>query len=136
MFHTSFYFRIIFQNFFYDPVTRNGFFSYRLKTVNRRGAYNKKNKDSSDEDIDSCPSPIPNKKCKKKTPSHASATVSSTDFGDDIQFLKGACPNTQRREIFERMKKTYIVRSQSSQTQNILIEFPRFLDTPGLVNFN
>lgn len=87
---------------------------YRLKTINRREPYNKKE--------------------SLKSTNEKPATVASdkSDFKDDIRFLNSACPSSQRRDIFIRMKKTYPLRS--FETHSILIDFPRFLDTPGLVS--
>lgn len=49
----------------------------------------------------------------------------------DIEFLKNACSNKQVEEIFLKMRNTIHIRENSEFSLN---DFPRFLDTPGLVS--
>lgn len=55
-----------------------------------------------------------------------------------VEWLKNASPTTQLVEIEVRMRQSIKYRRTIIQdpklSKNILIEFPRFLDTPGLVS--
>ena len=51
-------------------------------------------------------------------------------YENDIIFLKEACVNVHKQEIFQRMKKTYNHRRNITDG---IFETSRFKDTPGLV---
>lgn len=53
----------------------------------------------------------------------------SEDQEASIRFLKFASPSSQKDEIFQKMKETFEVRKHIFTLE----DFPRFLDTPGLV---
>lgn len=48
----------------------------------------------------------------------------------DIEFLKNACCKTQKTEIMEKMKNTFVCRKINDFS---FTNYPRYLDTPGLV---
>lgn len=94
-----------------------GFFTYRIKTVNR-------NTDG--------------KKGKPKTVMPAIEIneniplfVSEEELQENLNFIQTADPKTRKEEIVKAMKVTFSMRRNNSI--EILNKFPRFLDTPGLV---
>ncbi|XP_030750194.1 uncharacterized protein LOC115877984 isoform X2 [Sitophilus oryzae] len=48
----------------------------------------------------------------------------------DIEFLKNACCKTQKKEIMEKMKNLFNCRKTNDFS---FVDYPRFLDTPGLI---
>lgn len=98
----------------------SGYLAWRLRTVVRNlPSSSKKRKlsaivDFNDED------PNRKKPCHKITESEEA----------DIEFLKNACPKRQQQEIFEKMANTFKCRRDEDFSFD---EYPRFLDTPGLV---
>ncbi|XP_011686422.1 PREDICTED: uncharacterized protein LOC105449120 [Wasmannia auropunctata] len=117
---------------FYNPKDRSGYLSWRLRTVNRI----------------SIPDNVPKKiKIETKTAlvpnsSPENPRVPDGDLNDNqekeiIEWLKNASPTTQLADIEVKMRqslkyrRTIILNPELSK--NILIEFPRFVDTPGLI---
>ncbi|XP_051164873.1 uncharacterized protein LOC127283822 [Leptopilina boulardi] len=105
---------------FFNPKTGLGFFTYRIKTVNR-------NTDG--------------KKGKPKTVMAAIEIneniplfVSEEELQENLNFIQTADPKTRKEEIVKAMKVTFSMRRNNSI--EILNKFPRFLDTPGLINLD
>lgn len=74
----------------------------------------------------------PNKKRKIEEDIQAPIFAENTD--DDIIFLKNANPETQRDLTIEKTVNTFQYRR--ALEKDIVGNFPRFLDTIGLVNLN
>lgn len=109
-YHMRLYIYVFHQKIFYDPENRGGYISYRLKTVNRVIGNTSRltaseQKKANNGSNHNCPD-------EEEITWMQNATVSQTD------------------EIFSRMKKTFCCRRGEVA---ILIDFPRFLDVPGLV---
>ncbi|CAG9771732.1 unnamed protein product [Ceutorhynchus assimilis] len=105
---------------FYDDSqkTPSGYLAWRLRTVMRsRGNIRKRKCD------DGIENRVPFKKPKN--------IEISTEEERDIEFLKNSNYKTQKEEIFKKMKSTINVRKQRNFT---LDDFPRFLDTDGLIH--
>lgn len=53
-----------------------------------------------------------------------------------IVWLQTACCKSQLKEIHQKTRETFAIRSamRENDSDNILLRFPRFLDTPGLVS--
>lgn len=101
------------QQIFYDPKDRGGFFGYRLRTINRSLGNSSRN----------------SYKIAAQSDQIVTEDEEIADHRDDIAWLKQACPKNNTKEIFIRMRKTIACRP----TIFTFEEFPRFLDTAGLV---
>ncbi|KAB0793696.1 hypothetical protein PPYR_13316, partial [Photinus pyralis] len=106
---------------FFDPVSKKGYITTRLRTIFRE-----------------------RKKKSIPLPSTASTSTSSavndgaaiqltpTELEDKINFLKFATPD-QKRDIVEKTKETFFDRNQYRQA-NLCEKYPRFVDTNGLIS--
>lgn len=111
------------QEIFYDDAKRtpSGYLAWRLRTVVRNHL-----------------SPKADKGLKKRSESNNNTEEEpapkrnylTEDEKAAIEILKYACPTTQKDEIFAKMKNTFEARKNGIFSFN---EYPRFLDTPGLV---
>ncbi|XP_031342633.1 uncharacterized protein LOC116176312 isoform X2 [Photinus pyralis] len=104
---------------FYDDSQRtpSGYLAWRLRTVVRTmPSFHKKRKQLA----------ITTNDPKKRKLSH---TLKEQELAD-IEFLKNACTKTQKHEIFQKMKNTLDCRINNDFSLN---DYPRFLDTPGLI---
>lgn len=108
------------QEAFFNPDTGLGFFSNRLKTINK--SKNKKTPNIvTQAPVEKPVEQIVQEKC-----------VSADEVEENLEFLQFADPNTQKLEIEKAMEKTFSLRRQNPE--KILEKFPRFLDTPNLVH--
>ena len=100
-----------------------------MKTINR-----KKNKEE--------PKKIHVQKAAPRKESTAQNTTSDDPLFEEvypvdskeIEFLKVACPETQKEEIIAAMKATFYLRRK--EKDKIFELFPRFMDIPFLVRIN
>lgn len=97
--------------------------SWRLRTLNRFDRSN--NKENKSQKIQSAKLPAKNV--------NEIANININEIKDCIEFMKNADPSDQNDAIFEKMKITFLHRR--TLKENILTEYPRFLDTLNLVCF-
>ncbi|CAG9761163.1 unnamed protein product [Ceutorhynchus assimilis] len=110
------------QEVFYNDTLKSpsGYLAWRLRTVVRNlPSTSKKRKLSTIVEIN-------DEDQNRKKLCH---TITKSEEAD-IEFLKNACPKTQKHEIFEKMANTFKCRKDQDFSLN---DFPRFLDTPGLI---
>lgn len=118
-----------FQEIFFDPETRSGYISWRLKTINRKRKgerrrihYMKSNARGET---------VTQNLLELNNEDPLMEQVSLEDW-QRIEFLKGACPIAQKQEILAAMRATFTLRC--SYRRQILENFPRFADIPYLVS--
>ncbi|XP_033231855.1 uncharacterized protein LOC117182853 [Belonocnema kinseyi] len=117
---------------FYEPETRSGYISWRLKTVNRkrRGETKRTSHQRTTTRRASSPESDPQ---ESTVDDPLFEQLSPADL-KQISFLQLACPFTQKKEIKTSMKETFELRRK--QKGRILDIFPRFLDIPYLINLD
>ncbi|CAG5093142.1 Protein of unknown function [Cotesia congregata] len=114
---------------YYDSKTRSGRIEWRLKTLNQS---QKKGKESGKVNKDKQVQEQENiVLLDQETQSIVLEDVSIEDVTEIITFLKNAHPVKDRKNIENAMKNTFLFRREN--TNNLLDEFPRFIDTPGLI---
>ncbi|XP_015840661.1 uncharacterized protein LOC103313046 isoform X2 [Tribolium castaneum] len=122
-----------YEAFYKNDNGGEGFISYRLRFIA---------KNSKDEDIRAAV-----RRRKRKAVENASDEVKekkedcrntyknvitiTPEISDCVEFLRNASPQTDQEAILDRMKKTFTYRR--SLDVNVLSIFPRFLDTPYLI---
>ncbi|CAG9766626.1 unnamed protein product [Ceutorhynchus assimilis] len=110
------------QEVFYNDTLKSpsGYLAWRLRTVVRNlPSTSKKRKLSTIVEIN-------DEDQNRKKLRH---TITKSEEAD-IEFLKNACPKTQKHEIFEKMANTFKCRKDQDFSLN---DIPTFLDTPGLI---
>lgn len=129
------YIHIHTQELFYNPKDRSGYLTWRLCTVNRiTDSYNpsipKKAKIQTEKVSVASSSP--------ENPRIPDSEINENQEKEIVEWLKNASPTTQLAGIEVRMRQSLKYRRtiilDPKLSKNILIEFPRFLDTPGLVS--
>lgn len=123
------------QELFYNPKDRSGYLTWRLRTVNRIiDSYNipKKAKIQAQKIVLLASS-------SPENPRIPDSQINENQEKEIVEWLKNASPTTQLAGIEIRMRQSLKYRRtiilDPKLSKNILIEFPRFLDTPGLVFF-
>ncbi|XP_024884191.1 uncharacterized protein LOC112462565 [Temnothorax curvispinosus] len=117
---------------FYNPKDRSGYLSWRLRTVNRiTDSYNNPKKAKIQAGIALLASSSP------ENPRVPDSQINENQEKEIVEWLKNASPTTQLADIEVRMRQSLKYRRtiilDPKLSKNILIEFPRFLDTPGLI---
>ncbi|KAB0804366.1 hypothetical protein PPYR_01336 [Photinus pyralis] len=100
---------------FYNPDERSGYIDWRLRTVRRSSKENRPE--------------IPQKKPKLNV-----EEINLDNFQEDIDYLKHTHPKDP--DLIEKFKATFLARRKLCNETNIFQEFPRFLDTPGLISLD
>lgn len=114
----------ILQEIFYDQTSRTGYIATRFKTVQ---AYKRKvigNKY------------IPKRQKPIEPPELQTPLVPLCEetYEADVEFLKHASVQEQRKEIIERFQKTFHYRRSVASDTNILNIFPIYLELTELVS--
>ncbi|XP_051166535.1 uncharacterized protein LOC127284874 [Leptopilina boulardi] len=116
---------------FFDPETRSGYISWRLKTINRKRKGEKRR-------IHFLKSNVRTEPVTQNLPelNYEDPLLEQVSFHDSqrIEFLKTACSITQKHEIIAAMKATFPLRC--AYRRQILENFPRFIDIPYLINLD
>ncbi|CAG9763723.1 unnamed protein product [Ceutorhynchus assimilis] len=108
---------------FYNPDTGAGFLAWRLRTIKRNSPKQRK------------PATKRKQSCELNTTTKKSRTEPpDVEVAEMVQFMKNALPD-QKEIIIKKMKLTFEYRrSIVKDTTSVLLEFPRFMDTPDLIN--
>lgn len=121
------------QELFYNPKDRSGYLTWRLRTVNRADSHNIPKKAKIQAEIALLVNNSP------ENPRVPDSQIDANEEKEIVEWLKNASPTTQLADIKVKMRQSLKYRRtiilDSKLSKSILMEFPRFLDTPGLVNF-
>jgi len=111
---------------FYDPISRNGWIEWRLKTINKVDKLA-----SADKQLGQGES---KKKKSKPNPPVEQAEINFDEQEKHKKWLLHASIEQQRAEIFEKMKETFPLRQKEIRDKsiNIIKAYPRFLDDSDL----
>ena len=113
------------QEHFYDPTSNSGFLAWRLKTLHRNS--------------DCGPSHVkPKLQISPTTARQTLGTVEQLSGDECMEAISMITHLTDTSLIKDKMKATFEYRQKLVHNKNdassVFTAFPRFLDTPGLVN--